>query len=201
MPRRPRQFAPDVAYHVIARGNNRQALFRKRADFERYLFFLSSLKTAHPFRLYHYCLMTNHVHLLIQFPSRLSFQKVPQRLALLYAKYFAREYRHTGHVFQDRFKSIAVNDNAYLLECGRYIERNPLKAGMVDDAVSYPWSSHAFYAGARPNPLVTENPLFADLGHDRAACAASYREFVRRDRPYEATMESALFGRNGREPE
>jgi putative transposase len=196
MPRQPRNFSPDVAYHIITRGNNRQTLFRKDEDFAQYLFFLRFLKSEFPFELYHHCLMTNHVHLLMRFPFESSFQKVPQRLSLLYAKYFARQYRHVGHVFQDRFKSIPVADNAYLLECGRYIERNPLNARMVKDPAKYKWSSHGFYVSGKEDSLLTENPLFTALESNINTRRRNYATFVRTNRPYEEAVEKIIFGKN-----
>jgi putative transposase len=156
---------------------------------------LRFLRTEFPFELYHYCLMTNHVHLLMRFPIESSFKKVPQRLSLLYAKYFAREYRHVGHVFQDRFKSIAVQDNAYLLECGRYIERNPMNAGMVAEPAHYRWSSHRFYTEGTADPIITPNPLFVALSNDASVRRSQYRDFVIVNRPYEEAIEKTIFGK------
>ena len=198
MPRRPRQYSPDIAYHVIARGNNRQALFRKTEDYERFLFFLRFLKGSFNFYVYHYCLMTNHVHLLIQFPVQESFRKVPQRLFLLYAKYFAREYHHVGHVFQDRFKSFPVEDNQYLLECGRYIERNPVKAGLCKHPSDYKWSSYSFYGKGDNVNFLSVNPLFKDLGESIETQRAAYERFVTVQRPYELAIEQKILGQERR---
>ncbi len=195
MPRKARLFSPDVAYHIIARGNNRQTLFRKTTDFERYLFFLKFLKSEFAFDVFHYCLMSNHVHLLMRFSSSDMFRKVPQRLMLLYAKYFAREYRHVGHVFQDRFKSIPVKDNSYLLECGRYIERNPLKAHIVSHPIEYPWSSAGYYLCGSTANLITENPLYKDLATVPGERRRQYETYLLTERPYEEILEKAIFGR------
>ncbi|OVE76812.1 hypothetical protein BVX98_04675 [bacterium F11] len=195
MPRPKRLFSPDMAYHIISRGNNRQPLFRQSHDFDLYLEFLGSLKKEYSYQLYHYCLMTNHVHLLMRFHTFHAFQKVPQRLNLLYAKHVHRAYGHVGHVFQDRFKSLPVTDNTYLLECGRYIERNPLQAGLVDQPEDYRWSSHAFYRLGRPNPLITSNPMVLDLAHSEEQRKVLYGVYVSTDRPYDHVVEKALLGK------
>jgi putative transposase len=194
MSRKSREFSPDLPYHVITRGNNRSVLFRCAQDFEKYLWLIAHLKTQYQFELFHYCLMTNHVHLLMRFPDRETFQKVPQRLNLNYARYVAWTYKTTGHVFQDRFRSLPVRDNRYFLECGRYIERNPVNAGMVERAVDYPWSSHRFYALGEKNALLTSNPMFLDLAADERRTMI-YRDLVDIERPYEEATMFNLFGR------
>jgi len=131
----------------------------------------------------------------MRFDCPLGFQKVPQRLFLLYAKYFARNQNHIGHVFQDRFKSLPVNDNTYLLECGRYIERNPVKAGLVRKPEEYSWSSYAFYSQERKNDILTTNPAYMDLAARPAERTSLYRTYVETDRPYDGIVERELFGR------
>src|SRR5260221_12194609 len=90
MPRPLRLFSPDIAYHIITRGNNRQTLFKKPTDYETFLSSLNRIKKDHHFDLFHYCLMPNHVHLLMKFSMKEGFQKTMQRISLIYAKYFSR---------------------------------------------------------------------------------------------------------------
>jgi putative transposase len=196
MPRKPRLFSPEIAYHVICRGNNRQTIFRKSEDFTYYLFLLKFLKEEFVFDVYHYCLMSNHVHMLMRFPTLQAFRKVPQRLSLLYAKYFARQYHHIGHVFQDRFKSIPVENNSYLLECGRYIERNPVSAKITTEPTEYRWSSAGFYLEGTANSILTMNPLYLDLAIEDGRRRELYRSFVMIERPYEAMVEKTILGKH-----
>jgi putative transposase len=198
MPRQPRRYDPEIAYHIIARGNNRQTLFGKTADFERFRFLLGFLKSQCPLDIFHYCFMTNHVHLLVRFPVEDSFRRFFQRAFLLYAKYFAREYRHVGHVFQDRFKSLEVRDDSYLLECGRYIERNPLKAGLVSVLNRYRWSSYGFYAEGATDDLITPNPLYPTLASKAEELAERYRAYVLTERPTDRILEKAVLGQERR---
>jgi putative transposase len=195
MPRKPRLFNPEIPYHIIARGNNRQTLFHDSTDYQHFLFCLEKLKSEHTFDLYHYCLMPNHIHLLMKFGSLIDFQKISQRMLLLYAKHFSRRYTHIGHVFQDRFKSIPVEENSYLLECGRYIERNPLKAGMVQHPADYPWSSASFYLRSKRNQLLKKNPLYENLSGQNQLRTQLYENYVVQNRPYEEAIETAIFGK------
>jgi putative transposase len=132
----------------------------------------------------------------MRFPEADVFRKLPQRLMLLYAKYFARTYSHVGHVFQDRFKSLPVKDDSYLLECGRYIERNPLRANLVNRLEDYPWSSYRYYTENKRDELLSRNPLFPSLAETSALRQQRYRDYVVTGHPYEKVMMRGLFGKN-----
>lgn len=192
MPRTPRILNDNGVYHIISRGNNRQKLFLKNGDFLTYLELLGLMKKDYDFQLYHYCLMTNHVHLLIKFFAQEGLQKVMQRVNLRYAKRYRRLYKYVGHVFQDRFKSFPIEEDSYLLDCGRYIERNPIKAGMVKDLTLYPWSSYSFYAFGKMNELIDENPYYQALGQNQTERQTRYQEYVLMSRPYENLVYGAL---------
>lgn len=196
MSRRPRQLTEAGIYHIVTRGNNRQKLFRREKDYEFYLKLLERMKEDYKFEIYHYCLMTNHIHLLMRFYNAESLQKVMQRVNLRYAKYFRRECRYVGHVFQDRFKSFAIEKDSYLLECGRYIERNPLSAGMVQDLRDYRWSSYAYYGRGCYDKLLTVNPLYHDLGPNEKQKRECYQRYVLAQRPYEKFIDEAISGNN-----
>lgn len=112
---------------------------------------------------------------------------------MVYAKYFARKHEATGHVFEDRFKTWHINNDAYLLECGRYIERNPVRAKMVKDPAHYPWSSYGHYAYGKSRLRINANPLFDGLGASEAARQVAYRKYVETPRAYEAILDSYFF--------
>ena len=192
MPRKPRILTDSGIYHLISRGNNRQVLFRESADFQAYLDFIGLVKKEYTFHLYHYCLMSNHVHLLARFFDQEGLQKVMQRINLNYAKLYRRKYRYCGHVFQDRFKSFPIEADSYVLECGRYIERNPLKAGIVKELGKYAWSSYRYYAEGKPSELVTANPLYESLGRTEEERRMKYQEYLLLQRPYEKLIEEGL---------
>src|SRR3989338_6527068 len=123
MTRSSRTITEAGLYHVVARGNNRQVLFHEPSDYESYAALILKMKGDYDFELYHYCLMSNHVHLLFHCGEAGILSKIMQRINLAYAKKFRKKRRYVGHVFQDRFKSFPIERDSYLLECGRYIER------------------------------------------------------------------------------
>ena len=145
MPRRVRELEDNAIYHIFARGNNRQKIFREKKDYAVYRGMLQGAKTRYPFNLYHYCLMTNHIHLLLRVAEGISLPKIMHWIQLGYARYHRKKYRYCGHLFQGRFRSLRIPKESYYLQCGRYIERNPVKAGMVKTAAEYPWSSAPYY--------------------------------------------------------
>ena len=149
MPREARQESESGYYHVILRGIGKQILFEESADFVRFLGTLQRYRREMGFGLTAYCLMENHVHLLIEDRKR-QLSLIMKRTAGSYAYYYNHKYERTGHLFQDRYKSEAVEDDAQLLCVIRYIHRNPEKAG-ISKAQEYEWSSCAAYLGSAQN--------------------------------------------------
>ncbi|MCA0295347.1 MAG: transposase [Actinobacteria bacterium] len=142
MPRRARQLAETKLYHVMLRGVNRDAVFLEDEDRERFLHALLQAKTASGCLVLAYCLMTNHVHLVVQTPDE-PISLVMKRLGVRYVGWFNRKYSRVGHLFESRFASLPVEDDAYLITLLRYVWNNPVKAGMVARAEDYPWSSRS----------------------------------------------------------
>jgi putative transposase len=180
MPRKPRglQLAEHVAHHVMNRGHNREAVFGDAEDMSYFLGLLRRYHDRFSFRLYHYCLMSNHLHLLMQLDDPRRLSALMAGLLLAYARYFNRRYRFVGHLWQGRFKSPAVQREQYWLSCGRYIERNPLEAGLVKAPWDYPWSSCRYYALGQPNALLAEDPCFTELSPDPNRRQVLWREFL-----------------------
>lgn len=133
-------------YHLIVRGNNRQAIFLDNADKEIYLLRLKRYAMRYNCHIYAYCLMTNHIHLLV-YDNGSDISKFMQGLNLSYTIYFNRTYGRCGHLFQDRFKSIIIKSNSHFLQVAKYIHLNPVKARMVSSPHLYAWSSYNFYLG------------------------------------------------------
>lgn len=138
MPRQARQRSDTGIYHVIQRGIDRMAIFHDDDDRQMYLNFLK-LHISEHFKVYSYCLMGNHVHLLVK-SDTLSTEM--HHFASLYAIRFNHKYDRYGYLFQNRFKSEAIEDQTYFLQCFRYILRNPVKAGICLKPSDYPWSSY-----------------------------------------------------------
>lgn len=178
MPRTARLLPEEGVLHILSRGNNRGLVFHDAEDFQTYLTFLQELKSDHPFLLYHYCLMNTHVHFILEMTPKTHLSKLIQRLNLFYAYYYKKKYKHTGYFWEGRFKSILIEKDSYLLECGRYIERNPLTARMVQDPKEWPWSSYRAYALGEPNPFLDPNPIYDELGGTPAERQVRYCRFV-----------------------
>lgn len=187
MARLPRYFVPDQPQHVIQRGNNRSAIFLDETD---YRLFLSSLDTAsvkHGCLVHAYVLMTNHVHLLVTPQTETSIPRAMQSVGTRYSKYFNWRYGRTGALWEGRYRATLIDSEAYLLTCYRYIELNPVRAGMVSDPGDYRWSSYRWHAYGVPDPLISDHRLYIELSGRGTDRRARYCELVR-----EAIPESDL---------
>lgn len=176
MPRRPRLVAPDTPLHIIQRGNNRQICFCTDTDFLVYLDLLSRGIVKNNCLLHAYVLMTNHVHLLITPADTRSPGELMKSVGERYVRYFNEQHSRTGTLWDGRYKSCLVQDDAYLLVCHRYIEQNPVRAGMVSEPKLYRWSSHHRNAYNEADTMVTPHAIFDKMGGDEDARARAYRE-------------------------
>lgn len=146
MPRVARGRSETGVFHVMLRGINRSDLFQESEDYERFIAILRQCKSLCGFELYAWCLMGNHVHLLIR-PGKESLPLVMKRIGCRYVYWFNRKNERIGHLFQDRYRSEAVENDAYFLTVLRYILQNPIKAGLEQQMGEYPYSSFRAYAG------------------------------------------------------
>jgi putative transposase len=175
MSRLPRLFVPDIPAHVTVRGNNHQDIFR--CDGDR-LLFRSSLRAAcvrHGVRLHAYVLMTNHVHLLATGRDPWSIAKAIQGIGRQYVWYFNARYARSGTLWEGRYRATLVDADRYLLACHRYIDMNPVRAGLVAHPAEYPWSSYRHYALAIDDELVTPHPTVIELAQTREHRAMAYQ--------------------------
>lgn len=178
MARKPRLDWPDIPQHVIQRGNNRSTCFFSDRDRFTYLKFLREGAGATPCDVHAYVLMTNHVHLLVTGRRAGAVSDLMQSVGRRYARYVNGTYGRSGSLFEGRFRNSLVQSERYLLSCYRYIELNPVRAGIVEDPVDYRWSSHRHHALGEPNGLITLHPEFADLGDTLQRRCAIYRDLV-----------------------
>lgn len=169
MPRTARKKSATGIYHVLMRGINQQRIFEDEDDFALYLQILERVKRENPFILYAYCLMDNHVHLLVG-ERDASLSRVVQRIGGSYAYRFNQKYDRSGHLFQDRFKSEPVEDDAYFVTVLRYIHANPVKAGLCRSAEQYRWSSCRWLGCA--GGLVDKPCLFDIVSREELATAS-----------------------------
>ncbi len=142
MPTGPRFLLPNACYHLIVRGNQRQAVFLDDKDYAVYLAKLRRYKKRYGFLLYGFCLMPNHVHLIGQPKELENLAKFMQGVSRSYTAHFNKRYKKIGHLWQGRFKSKIITKDGYLIDCAQYIEHNPVRANMVKSAAEYYWSSY-----------------------------------------------------------
>ena len=164
MPRHARIVHPGVPMHAVQRGNNRSSCFVDDEDRRFYLLQLARLSRDEACDLHAYCLMTNHVHLLFTPHRADSCERFFRRLSLLYVQYVNRKYGRTGTLWEGRFRSSLVESERYLMACYRYIERNPIRAGMVEHPRQYRWSSYGINAEGAADPCVTPHAEYLRLG-------------------------------------
>lgn len=144
MPFKKRVYIPERFYHIVSRGNRRDALFRNASDFEAFLHILLQLYEKYPFEIASYCLMNNHYHL--QLRSKIvPISKIMALINKRYANYYNTKYRLTGHVYEKRFYDKMIESKEGMLEISRYIHLNPVEAKMVTLPEYYPWSSYIYY--------------------------------------------------------
>lgn len=168
MPRPLRPIADGLVYHVINRGNNRQPVFHGEADYLAFLKALGDLKERKRFKLYGYCLMKNHIHLLLR-PISDSISRIVQSLLISHTQRYHRCHQSGGHVWQGRFKSPVIQDDEHLLTVLQYIEANPLRAKMVKRAGDYRWSSFRAHGLGESDPWLDRVEAYEMLAVQRAA--------------------------------
>lgn len=176
MARLPRFILPGQPQHVIVRGNNRSEIFCAEADYQFYLEKLKQACDKHACELHAYVLMTNHVHLLITPLHEQSLSKALQMLGRYYVQYYNHCYQRTGTLWEGRYKSTLIDSTSYLLTCMRYIELNPVRAGMAAHPVDYPWSSYAGNALGKPDALLNSHAEYLQLGKTDTERMAAYRQ-------------------------
>ena len=179
MPRRARLVLADVPLHVIQRGNNRQICFFSEADYRFYLECAAAYAPVSGCAVHGYVLMTNHVHLLLTPSSAAGPSRFMKRLGQRYTQYVNRIYQRSGTLWEGRFRSCIVQAESHLLECYRYIDLNPVRAGLVADPAAYRWSSHGANGAGAADPLVVPHPLYLALGRQGSSRQAAYRALIR----------------------
>jgi putative transposase len=178
MGRLSRPIEDGLVYHALNRGNNRADVFAGPEDQEAFLQSLAKTQQRYPFRLFGYCLMTNHFHLLLRPGPGQSISRILQSLTVAHTWRYHKRHRTVGHVWQGRFRSPVIQDDEHLLVVLRYIEANPLRAGMVIDLGEYRWSSYLAHGLGRPDPLVSPMPELDALGRSPAERQSRWRRKV-----------------------
>ena len=178
MARLPRLTVPGYPYHIIQRGNNRQPIFATTADRELLLDLLREGAVRFEVALHAYVLMDNHFHLLATPQSTQSLPHMMQAVGRRYVRHFNDTQGRSGTLWDGRYKSALIQPDRYLLACMVYMDLNPVRSGVADQAQDYRWSSHAHYAGLRTDSLLTPHRLIWELGNTPFARESAYRDMV-----------------------
>jgi putative transposase len=179
MPRVGRVVLPDYPHHIVQRGHNRQVVFAQDSDFRVYLENLQDLKVECGIKVYAYCLMTNHVHLLLQPGEAITeLGRFMKALSARMTRHFNRLEGRTGTLWESRYKSSPVQTDQYLLACCRYIELNPVRAGMVEQPGAYRWSSYTARMGGEGSDWLDLDPMYLGLGAEEAIRRQRYQVFL-----------------------
>ena len=188
MPRRARMYLPGYPYHIVQRGNNREACFVEPENYQYYLELWKENARRYGVAVHAYCLMTNHIHFLVTPEHAESISRATSVIGSRYALYFNKTYKRTGTVWEGRHKSSLVQTDRYFLTCCRYIEMNPVVAGMVHKPEEYRWSSYRVNAWGAQSSL-TQHDEYLGLGENSKDRCHAYRELFR----YEIPKEDAHF--------
>ena len=179
MPRQARIIVSNTPHHIVQRGHNRETVFVEKEDYLYYLDTLKEWKRELNVKVYGYCLMTNHVHLILDpadEPSNLS--KLMKRLAGRQTRHVNSYKKRTGSLWEGRYKSSPIETDIYLLACQRYVERNPVKARMVEQAGDYEWSSYKQHVGLVDDCWIDIDPAYEGLANNQEERVQRYTEFI-----------------------
>jgi putative transposase len=176
--RPPRLVAPGATVHVVARCNNREFCFKTTDDFALLLVHLEEMCRTYDVTLYAYTLLSNHLHLLLQAPTAHALGEPLGWFLVQTAKAFHKARGRRGHFWERRYHACLIEDDPYALVALRYLDRNPVRAGLVVDPSTYRWSSCAAYALGTPNPLITFHPTYLGLSPYAAVRQRQYRKLL-----------------------
>lgn len=178
MARRPRLFIANFPYHIIQRGNNKNPIFFNDKDYLFFLKVLKEAKTKHPCYLYAYCLMPNHFHFILEPKEKENISFLMKLLGAKFVRYINRTYRRSGTLWEGRFRCSLIDKEAYFLSCLRYIETNPLRAGLAKSPDLYRWSSYHFRAFGEKSSLLDLDAWYDSLSIDPLERQLTYRQFI-----------------------
>jgi REP element-mobilizing transposase RayT len=164
MPRLSRSISSTGVYHVMLRGIDKRLIFHSDFDYLKFLYYLEKTWINGEFDIYAYCLMSNHVHLLISYSGD-DIGNIIRRITVGYVQYFNYQNSRYGHMFQNRFKSEVVQDDSYFLTVMRYIHRNPVKANIVVSSQDFPWCSYQYYLGISRSNQDLQKPAFLNTSY------------------------------------
>ncbi|MFW6140719.1 MAG: transposase [Acidobacteriota bacterium] len=190
MPRSSRNLTDNGYYHIFSRGNNKKIIFCYKEDYLKFLTITSKYLKKYKISIYHYCLMPNHFHFLLQAHKAIHLPKFMQGLLQSYSWHYRKKYNTVGFLFQNRYKSLFIGKESYLLECARYIERNPLRSGLVHDLRNYPWNSFSYYSTGMDDHIINNpNPCYLEMAKSNSKRQQRFLEYVLQTRPHDSLLD------------
>ncbi|MBA3891481.1 MAG: transposase [Gemmatimonadaceae bacterium] len=181
MARPPRQVVPDQPLHIIQRGNNRTMCFMDEQDFRFYLDVLHGASQRAHCAVHAYVLMGNHAHMLVTPRDAEGPARMMQALGRRFVRYFNHVHQRTGTLWEGRYRSCLIDSPHYFFACSRYIELNPVRAGMIEEPGRYRWTSFRHNAFGNADKLVTPHPMYLGLGRHMVGRQAAYRALFERE--------------------
>ena len=178
MVRTARIVVPRIPHHIVQHGNDKQLIFRDEEDYLKFYQWMREAARQFKVAIHAYILMGNHVHLLATPSETESLARMMQWLGRFYVPYFNRKYGRSGTLWQGRFRTSLIESERYFLSCSRYIELNPVRAGIVMQPGDYRWSSYAHHVGDRLDVLIADHPIYWALGNTPFDREAAYRQFM-----------------------
>lgn len=175
---RRHQLSASLIYHVFNRSNVRIAIFNREEDFVHFLDLLKNYSRNFNLKIYHWVIMSNHYHLLLEIETPENISSFMAGINRAYTHYYHKTYQTQGLLWQGRFKSQPIQKERYLLACGRYIERNPVKTKLVCEAADYPYSSARFYCLGKLDGITTQDPTYLEFGLDAIQRQMGYRRYL-----------------------
>jgi len=176
---REARIIPSQGYlHVICRANNHKRILSARRDCKAYYRLARKIKIEEGIKIFHYCIMFTHVHFLVGVDELSNLARFIKRLNLKYFHYYINRKSYSGHLWHGRFKSYPIEDDQYFLRCGKYIEMNPVRAGIVDSPEEYEFSSYQHYACGKEDRLVDEDLFYHSLGETDSVRQEAYRKMI-----------------------
>jgi len=179
MPRKPRFFIPGVPVHIVHRGHSRDPVFFEDEDYSTYAYWLGEASKRYSIKIHSFVLMTNHVHILITPPEKTSTSLFMQYIGRRYVPYMNQKYGKSGSIWEGRYKASLVQVEDYFLATMRYIELNPVRAGMVESPSHYRWSSFCHNSGLRAISFVRYHSVYISLAGNDKARFETYKELFR----------------------
>jgi putative transposase len=176
---RKHQLQQSLVYHAFSRSSGRKVIFQEANDFNHFKSLLCEYGNRFGSKIYHWVIMPNHYHLVVEFDNPELISKFMAGLHRAYSHYYQKQYETVGFLWQGRFKLQPIQKELYLKNCGRYVERNPVRAGIVVVANEYAHSSARFYCLGQPDGITQTSPDFAEFGKCLAERQSTYKEFLK----------------------